>query len=446
MADIDVSAQGLAVPPASAPKTIYVPAISVKNNGIVARVASGTLSVYDKVAGTLIETWNVTSEELEPGQTANATADGTFDIEDEEVGKQFLFSGIVSCDGDQVPQNDPLNPVTVTVSGDDPPPPPTVPSHRTQHQDGGSDELSVDGLFGVLAQGQPIQEHHATHEPGGDDELSILGLSGLAADRQTPLVHDNDEHSEDFATETEVGTAITVHNAGIDRHEAAENLEKTANKGVADGYLGLDGGAVAIPLQLGFKTGPDIVACQLQGNKIWIQPIGGCISLNRLSVTPGAGEVTLGTLLASQYWIEGALGELCHDCRIYGRVDGLTPGDTVTFRLYLWPTAGGATPALHTIVWTAGATDNDVVFRCNLRAMWDPTNNNIVGQGDLVGLDTGGGPNAESHAMPTETLTAWWNPHQDTTAYATVQVTGAAPLGHNFNSNLVTSRLMEYLT
>lgn len=464
MADIDVSAQGLAVPPASAPKAVYVPAISVKNEGIVARVASGTLSVYAKIGGALIHTWAVTSEELEPGQTANALADGAFDIEDEEVGTQFLFSGIVSCDGDQVSSNNPLNPVTVTVSGDDPPPPPTVPSHHSQHQDGGSDELSVDGLHGTLAEGQPIADHASSHEESGTDELSILGLHGKAADRQDPTVHNNDEHSEDYETAENVAEAITTHNdaadahptaingavgshnVGIERHEYDEGLEHVRNKGEDSGYCGLDAGGVVRTLDLGFKTGPDVALCNLNGNTIWSAPVGGCVSLNVIAPTPPAGEVALGTLMTGQLWLEGALGETAFGSRIYGRVDNLTPGDTVTFRIYAWPTAGGATPTLHTVIWTAKPTDNDVVLNCSLRATFDPTNNNMVGFGCCLGLDVAGGPNAESHAMPAETLSPWFNPTQELTVYTTIQLTGAAITGHNFNSNLVINHLMEYLT
>jgi hypothetical protein len=57
-------------------------------------------------------------------------------------------------------------------------------AHAINHQDGGSDEISVAGLQGVLAQAQIPQGHHATHENGGSDQISVAGLSGVLATKQ----------------------------------------------------------------------------------------------------------------------------------------------------------------------------------------------------------------------------------------------------------------------
>jgi len=57
------------------------------------------------------------------------------------------------------------------------------------HANGGSDELSVEGLSGLLADGQTPLAHVSTHANGGSDELSVAGLSGLLADPQTPATH-----------------------------------------------------------------------------------------------------------------------------------------------------------------------------------------------------------------------------------------------------------------
>lgn len=45
-------------------------------------------------------------------------------------------------------------------------------AHKTQHQNGGTDELSVAGLSGELADNQPPKGHHATHAFGESDALS----------------------------------------------------------------------------------------------------------------------------------------------------------------------------------------------------------------------------------------------------------------------------------
>lgn len=76
-------------------------------------------------------------------------------------------------------------------------------AHKTTHQDGGSDEVSVTSLSGELADdqkstwakvsGKPTtftpEAHKTSHQDGGTDEISVAGLSGLLGDPQTPLAH-----------------------------------------------------------------------------------------------------------------------------------------------------------------------------------------------------------------------------------------------------------------
>ena len=65
----------------------------------------------------------------------------------------------------------------------------TPTAHKTSHQDGGTDEIGVTGLSGLLADAQTPLAHKASHQDGGADEISVTGLSGLLADAQTPLAH-----------------------------------------------------------------------------------------------------------------------------------------------------------------------------------------------------------------------------------------------------------------
>lgn len=59
------------------------------------------------------------------------------------------------------------------------------PLHGEEHESGGVDEISVEGLHGQLADPQAaLGGHHTTHENGGTDEISIDGLNGVGADRQ----------------------------------------------------------------------------------------------------------------------------------------------------------------------------------------------------------------------------------------------------------------------
>ena len=57
--------------------------------------------------------------------------------------------------------------------------------HRSSHQNGGSDEISVLGLSGLLADAQTALLHKVSHQDGGNDELNVAGLAGLLADPQT---------------------------------------------------------------------------------------------------------------------------------------------------------------------------------------------------------------------------------------------------------------------
>jgi len=61
--------------------------------------------------------------------------------------------------------------------------------HATSHQNGGSDEINVAGLSGVLADPQTPAAHAASHQNGGGDEINVAGLSGVLADPQTPATH-----------------------------------------------------------------------------------------------------------------------------------------------------------------------------------------------------------------------------------------------------------------
>jgi len=57
---------------------------------------------------------------------------------------------------------------------------PTAPTaHASTHESGGSDEISVAGLTGLLATPQTPTAHASTHESGGSDELAVTALGGF---------------------------------------------------------------------------------------------------------------------------------------------------------------------------------------------------------------------------------------------------------------------------
>lgn len=61
-------------------------------------------------------------------------------------------------------------------------------SHALDHQSGGSDEVDVTGLIGLLADPQTPVAHGSSHQSGWGDDFSVAGLVGLLADPQLPLV------------------------------------------------------------------------------------------------------------------------------------------------------------------------------------------------------------------------------------------------------------------
>lgn len=89
--------------------------------------------------------------------------------------------------------------------------------HAADHENGGADEISVAGLSGLLADGQTPLAHKTSHENGGADEISVAGLSGLLADGQTPLAHKT-SHENGGADEISVaglsGLLADEQNAG----------------------------------------------------------------------------------------------------------------------------------------------------------------------------------------------------------------------------------------
>lgn len=62
----------------------------------------------------------------------------------------------------------------------------TPTAHKTTHQGGGTDEISVTGLSGLLADGQTPLAHKTSHQDTGTDEISVEGLAGeLAAEQKS---------------------------------------------------------------------------------------------------------------------------------------------------------------------------------------------------------------------------------------------------------------------
>src|SRR3972149_881532 len=143
-------------------------------------------------------------------------------------------------------------------------------AHKTSHQDGGSDEISVTGLSGLLADDQHVLDaevtaligstqptaHKTSHQDAGSDEISVAALSGLLADGQTPLAHKT-SHQDGGSDEISVtglsgilgdpqNTILLPNTLGTNQTAQGIMITKTAGENLAFGdpvYFKSDGKA-----------------------------------------------------------------------------------------------------------------------------------------------------------------------------------------------------------
>lgn len=113
----------------------------------------------------------------------------------------------------------------------------TLVAHADTHEDGGSDEISVAGLSGELADPQPPKTHASEHEPGGSDTMAVdaaIGTGSLRtlgtgaqqacagndsrlSDARTPTSHTSTHQhggSDEIATATPAANAIPKADSG----------------------------------------------------------------------------------------------------------------------------------------------------------------------------------------------------------------------------------------
>lgn len=121
-------------------------------------------------------------------------------------------------------------------------------AHATTHQDGGSDEISVTALSGLLADGQTPLAHKTSHQLAGSDALSVAGLSGLLADGQNPLAHKT-SHQDGGADEISVAglSGVLADDQHVIDSEVLAVAEDKTKKGAASGYCDLDA-SILVPL------------------------------------------------------------------------------------------------------------------------------------------------------------------------------------------------------
>lgn len=88
--------------------------------------------------------------------------------------------------------------------------------------------------FASVGGGGAPSAHATTHQDGGSDEISVTGLSGLLADAQTPLAHATTHKSAGAdpirIDELKIATDITTLNATATEHGLLKKLSALTNE------------------------------------------------------------------------------------------------------------------------------------------------------------------------------------------------------------------------
>jgi len=271
MADYDVGVVSLTTPAPAAPLAQCRPVVSVRNNGIHDAVASGYIRIY--AAGLKIYESEAYSDTIAPGETRPCSA---VDYWTPPAEGPYTVQGYVTCPLDQVEPNNNLWPVTVNISGVVPPPPTPVALHASQHESGGEDEMSLEGLPGRAADEQTPINHASFHENGGIDRIDVTDLPGVLGEAQTPKSH---------AAAHKVGGSDQVDVLALPNATA---LELVARKGVANGYAPLDSAATVPTINLAnTRQTPDSPSQALLFSHEWGYPIP---SYHAASHEPGGAD------------------------------------------------------------------------------------------------------------------------------------------------------------
>ena len=144
--DYDVEVLGLRTPASTSPLAPCRLVVSVRNNGTHNAVASGYVRIYS--ASLQVFESEVYSDTLAPGQSGDCSSVSYWTPPAEGL---YMLQGYISTPLDHVEPNNNLNPSIVHITGTPPTPPTPVELHAAQHEEGGKDEISIEGLPGRAA-------------------------------------------------------------------------------------------------------------------------------------------------------------------------------------------------------------------------------------------------------------------------------------------------------
>lgn len=226
--DYDVEVLGLKTPAPTSPLAPCRLVVLVRNNGSHNAVASGYVRIYS--AGLQTFQSEVYSDTLAPGQSGDCSSTGYWTPPAEGI---YMIQGYISTPLDQVEPNNNLNPTTIHITGTPPTPPTPVELHAAQHEEGGKDEISIEGLPGRAADQQDAAAHAARHQAGGTDALNVGSLQGILSQDQPAQTHSNSRHFPVLASSDE----LTNHQTGSAVHTAATNLANRETTGPDTGFV-----------------------------------------------------------------------------------------------------------------------------------------------------------------------------------------------------------------
>jgi hypothetical protein len=258
VADFDVSVIALQTPPAAAPLTTYRPTLWVRNNGLHAAIASGTISAYK--AGLLVYSSPVLSDPIAPGVTGLAAASADWLP---AVQGDYIWTAYVTTNHDQYEPNNNLGPTKITVG---PPPPPPVQKTLDDIYEKLGEVASEETLTDVAGKITPDPSTDTVQKKVLDTVATEATLEGiktktdnLATEATLSAIKDD---TATLATETTLGDINTKITARLPAELSAhgglkvESLDSSSNAipSLLECLGVLPFGTTAIPLVFANKT------------------------------------------------------------------------------------------------------------------------------------------------------------------------------------------------
>jgi len=255
---LDVRPTAYVKPIAEQPFAALTPLIHVINAGDETAVVNGLVRIYRGSTGLLLYTSALATTMMVGHTEADISALTPWSPPAPADDDYFIICS-TQAENDLVPDGLPSNLPAYTFDIKPVPLGPVPAGHHTTHEAGGSDQVNLAGMTGLLATPQTPIAHALEHEPGGSDPIDVTGMPGILAQRQTPAIHGNEAHNP--------------------------AMEEQPNKGIAGGYAGLPN-----PLD---PTRP------LRADGIAAQPLG---FYRALEFTHNNNQLQIGT------WLGAAIG------------------------------------------------------------------------------------------------------------------------------------------